>query len=187
LTSFLGGCLFLCSRLLFLLVIEDGIEKLDDELLLFAREEFDRSNFLCKLIKVTNGTGANTSTTEYVTFDILGRVTRSKQTTDGVVYGTDAAPMTYTYNLSGAMIEQKYPSGRVVKNVLDNDGDLSIVQSKKNANSGFFNYAKNFTYTSAGAVSSMQLGNNRWESTQFNSRLQPTQIALGRRKGRPTN
>ncbi|MGB7208884.1 MAG: RHS repeat-associated core domain-containing protein [Pyrinomonadaceae bacterium] len=132
-----------------------------------------------KLIKVTNGAGTNTSTTEYVTFDILGRVTRSKQTTDGVVYGTDAAPMTYTYNLSGAMIEQKYPSGRVVKNVLDNDGDLSIVQSKKNANAGFFNYAKNFTYTSAGAVSSMQLGNNRWESTQFNSRLQPTQIALG--------
>jgi RHS repeat-associated protein len=132
-----------------------------------------------KLTKVTNGTGANTSTTEYVTFDILGRVIRSKQTTDGVVYGTDAAPMTYTYNLSGAMIEQKYPSGRVVKNVLDNDGDLSIVQSKKNANSGFFNYAKNFTYNAAGAATSLQLGNNRWESTQFNSRLQPTQIALG--------
>lgn len=25
----------------------------------------------------------------------------------------------------------------------------------------------------------MQLGNGRWESTQFNSRVQPTQIALG--------
>ena len=25
----------------------------------------------------------------------------------------------------------------------------------------------------------MQLGNGRWESTQFNRRLQPTQIALG--------
>ena len=25
----------------------------------------------------------------------------------------------------------------------------------------------------------MQLGNGRWESTQFNSRLQPTQIAVG--------
>ena len=25
----------------------------------------------------------------------------------------------------------------------------------------------------------MQLGNGRWESTVFNSRLQPTQIALG--------
>ncbi|MCV4860576.1 hypothetical protein OFB63_31495, partial [Escherichia coli] len=44
---------------------------------------------------------------------------------------------------------------------------------------GFFNYAKNFTYNAAGAVTSMQLGNGLWESTQFNSRLQPTQIALG--------
>jgi RHS repeat-associated protein len=134
-----------------------------------------------KLKKVTS----SVSTTEYTAFDILGRVTQSKQTTDGVTYGNGStdSPMTYTYNLGGALIEQQYPSGRVVKNVLDNDGDLSIVQSKKNANSGFFNYAKNFTYTSAGAVSSMQLGNNRWESTQFNSRLQPTQIALGTTQG----
>ena len=122
---------------------------------------------------------ARRSTTEYVTFDILGHVTRSKQTTDGVVYGTDANPMTYAYNLSGALIEQKYPSGRIVKNTLDAEGDLAIVQSKKNANQGFFNYAKNFIYTAAGAVSSMQLGNGKWESTTFNSRLQPTQIALG--------
>ena len=86
--------------------------------------------------------------------------------------------MTYTYNLSGALIEEKYPSGRVVKNVLDNNGDLSIVQSKKNASHGYFGYAKNFTYTAAGAVSPMQLGNGKWESTVFNSRLQPTQIAL---------
>ncbi|MBA3632391.1 MAG: hypothetical protein H0W58_06215 [Acidobacteria bacterium] len=77
------------------------------------------------------------------------------------------------------MIEQKYPSGRVVKNVLDNDGDLFSVQSKKNQTAGYFDYAKNFTYTAAGAVSSMQLGNGRWESTIYNSRLQPTQIALG--------
>jgi RHS repeat-associated protein len=128
-----------------------------------------------RLTKVTNGF----STTEYLTFDTLGRVTRSKQTTDGVVYGTDSAQMTYAYNLSGALIEQKYPSGRVVKNVLDNEGDLEIVQSKKNANSGYWNYAKNFTYAASGAVTSVQLGNGKWESTQFNSRLQPTQIALG--------
>ena len=63
--------------------------------------------------------------------------------------------------------------------MLDTDGDLAIVQSKKNANYGYFNYADSFTYTAAGALSSMQLGNGRWESTQFNSRLQPTQIALG--------
>jgi hypothetical protein len=33
--------------------------------------------------------------------------------------------------------------------------------------------------TPAGAVSSLHLGNGTWESTQFNSRLQPEQIALG--------
>ena len=63
--------------------------------------------------------------------------------------------------------------------MLDAEGDPAIVQSKKNAASGYFNYAKSFSYTAAGAVSSMQLGNGRWESTVFNERLQPTQIALG--------
>lgn len=123
-----------------------------------------------KLIKVSS----SVSTTEYTSFDILDRLLAHKQTTDGNAYTT-----AYSYNLSGALIEETYPSTRVVKNVLDNDGDLAIVQSKKNQNSGFFNYAENFTYTAAGAVSSLQLGNGKWESTQFNSRLQPTQIALG--------
>lgn len=115
------------------------------------------------------------SRTNYSEFDQMGRVLKSQQITDGAAY----PEMTYTYNLSGALVEQKYPSGRVVRNVLDADGDLSIVQSKKNQTAGFWNYADNFTYTAAGAVSSMQLGNGRWESTQFNSRLQPLQIALG--------
>ena len=123
-----------------------------------------------KLIKVENAY----SKTEYQSFDILGRVTQSQQTTDGNVYN----PMTYTYNLSGALIEETYPSGRVVKNTLDADGDLSQVQSKK-ANDTFRNYANSFNYTAAGAVSSMRLGNGRWENMQFNSRLQPTQIGLG--------
>ncbi|HMS44006.1 MAG TPA: hypothetical protein PKE69_27515, partial [Pyrinomonadaceae bacterium] len=70
------------------------------------------------------------------------------------------------------------PSGRVVKNTLDQDGDLQQVQSKK-LNDIFKNYANSFNYTAAGAVSSMRLGNGRWENVQFNSRLQPTQIGLG--------
>jgi len=101
-------------------------------------------------------------------------VTAARQTTDGVNYTTG-----YSYNLSGALIEETYPSGRVVKNTLDATGDLSLVQSKKNAGSAFSNYADSFMYSAAGAVTAMRLGNNLWESTQFNSRLQPTQIALG--------
>ncbi len=138
-----------------------------------------------RLIKVSS----SVSTTEYTSFDILGRVTSHKQTTDGQGYST-----AYVYDLSGALVEQTYPSGRVVKNVIDNNGDLSMVQSARcseitgvNASCtdrhGFFNYARNFSYNAAGAVTSMQLGNGRWESTQFNSRLQPTQIALGATNG----
>ena len=59
------------------------------------------------------------------------------------------------------------------------DGELATVQSRKNTNHAFWNFANHFTYNAAGAVTSNQLGNGRWESTQFNSRLQPTQIALG--------
>ena len=122
-----------------------------------------------KLTKVTN---AN-STTEYQVFDELGRVTQSQQWTDGAAYGT---PMTYTYNLSGALVEQKYPSGRVVKTTLDADGMLAQVQSAKTAAGSLVTYASQFKYTAAGAVSSVRLGNGRFETTQFNSRLQPTQI-----------
>ena len=109
-----------------------------------------------------------------------------KQTTDGAGDKTGHA-----YNLSGAMVEHTYRSGRVVKNVLDASGDLSMVQSARcmdaaagtgaecATHAGLWNYARHFNYNAAGAVTSMQLGNGRWESTAFNSRLQPTQIALG--------
>jgi YD repeat-containing protein len=133
---------------------------------------------------------SSVSTTEYTSFDILGRVTGHKQTTDGEDYVTD-----YTYNLSGALVEQTYPSGRKVKYVIDNNGYLSMVQSARcldstpgtnadcTAQAGLWNYAQNFTYNPAGAVTSMQLGNGRWESIEFNSRLQPTQIGLGKTQG----
>ena len=103
--------------------------------------------------------------------DILGLVKAHKQTTDGTAYTTG-------YTLSRALIEETYPSGRVVKNTLDGDGMLQQVQSRK-ASDTFRNYANAFTYTAAGAVAAMRLGNGKWESTQFNSRLQPTQIGLG--------
>jgi RHS repeat-associated protein len=123
-----------------------------------------------KLIKVTNGL----SETRYLAFDILGQVTSSQQKTDGVEYN----PQSYVYNLSGALIEETYPSGRVVRNTLDADGDLAQVQSKK-SNGTLQNYANAFTYTSAGAVNSLRLGNGKFENTTFNSRLQPIQIGLG--------
>ena len=128
-----------------------------------------------KLTQVTTGEISNPfSVTKYLAFDIIGRVTSSQQMTESVEYN----PQTYVYNLSGALIEETYPSGRVVKNTLDQDGDLAQVQSKKSGGA-LQNYANAFTYKSAGAVSSLRLGNGKFENTTFNSRLQPTQIGLG--------
>jgi RHS repeat-associated protein len=109
-----------------------------------------------------------------VSFDILGRVLSHQQITDGNTYNSS-----YVYNLSGALIEETYPSGRKVKNTLAVDGKLSQVQSSKSNVQGLKLYANAFTYTSAGAVSSMRLGNGKFENTTFNSRLQPIQIGLG--------
>ncbi|MCV4607655.1 hypothetical protein OFB74_32640, partial [Escherichia coli] len=54
-----------------------------------------------KLIKVAS----SVSTTEYTAFDILGRVTASRQTTDGTAYN-----MAYSYYVGGALKEETYPS-----------------------------------------------------------------------------
>ncbi|MGE3468303.1 MAG: RHS repeat domain-containing protein, partial [Pyrinomonadaceae bacterium] len=134
------------------------------------------SNSKGRLTKVHS----DVSTTEYTQFDILGRVKASKQKTDGVEYGGSGSPcaMTYNYNVSGALVNQQYPSCRIVENTINTTGNLSEVKTSKTGGA-LSSYASSFIYSAAGAVTSMKLGNNLWESTVFNSRLQPEQIALG--------
>ncbi len=62
---------------------------------------------------------SSVSETKNMSFDIMGRLLTYRQTTDGTDYDT-----AYTYNLSGALIEETYPSTRVVRNTLDADGQL---------------------------------------------------------------
>ena len=112
------------------------------------------------------------SETRYNSFDNLGRVLSSQQLTDGNAYNFG-----YTYNLSGALVSEAYPSGRVVVNQFQADGSLAQVNGLVNQTSK--TYAANFNYNAMGAVNSMQLGNSKWENAQFNSRLQPTQLGLG--------
>jgi YD repeat-containing protein len=130
----------------------------------------------------TTRVSSSVSETRYTSFDIMGRVlTNEQRTTAGQLAGTEAVYVfSYAYNLSGTLTEETYPSGRIVKNVLNNDGELSIVQSKKNANQGFFNYAKNFSYNSSGAAEKMQMGNGYWETAVYNNRLQVQQLGLGK-------
>ena len=122
-----------------------------------------------KLTKVSS----SVSETKYDSFDNVGKVLTNQQITDGNTYAFG-----YSYNLGGMLTEETYPSGRVVKNTIASDASLSKVETMPSGGS-YATRAESFAYTAAGAVSSMKLGNNRWESAQFNSRLQPTQLGLG--------
>jgi YD repeat-containing protein len=116
---------------------------------------------------------SSVSTETVDNYDPLGRVLNSTQTTNGQAY-----PMIYTYNLGGGMTSETYPSGRVVDSGYDNAGRLDWVTGTP-AGGTSKNYATQFSYTAPGGISSLMLGNNLWEHTNFNSRLQPYQIGLG--------
>jgi RHS repeat-associated protein len=129
----------------------------------------------------TTKAASSVSETRYTSFDNLGRLLTSEQRTP---FGTETAEQAtprafiYKYNLSGALVEETYPSGRVVQNSFNQDGELLQVQSKK-ASTGFWAYAKGFGYNSSGAVTKMRLGNGHWETYAYNNRGQITQIGLG--------
>ncbi len=122
-----------------------------------------------KLTKVTS----SVSETQYQLFNNFGRLTQSSQITDGQIYTSG-----YQYNLSGALVQETYPSGRVVKNEFEFDGDLMQVLSRK-ANDTFRNYVTSFSYTASGGISQMRLGNGKWETAKFNERLQVYELGLG--------
>lgn len=121
-----------------------------------------------KLTKVTS----SISETCYTEFDHLGRVLQSEQETDGQTYR-----MGYSYNLSGALVSQRYPSGRIVRNEFNADGDFAKVLSLKGGAGRTF--ASNFSYNPSGSVKSMLLGNGKWETAEFNNNLQLVQLGLG--------
>lgn len=123
-----------------------------------------------KLTKVSN----SISTAQTTAFDILGRAKTYQQITDGQTYASS-----YQYNLSGALEQETYPSGRTVKNEFYADGNLSRISSKKIPTATEKTYADGFAYTAAGAIGKLRLGNNLWEAAKFNSRLQITELGLG--------
>jgi hypothetical protein len=88
-------------------------------------------NIKGELVKITQpnfAKGALTKTSSsisenlYTEFDNFGRLKKSQQVTDGTTY-----EFLYKYNLSGALVEETYPSGRIVRNFLDSDGGLAQI------------------------------------------------------------
>jgi RHS repeat-associated protein len=123
------------------------------------------------------------SRTSYAAFDALGRVLVSSQQTSGQVYS-----MSYEYHLSGGLKREIYPSGRIIEHSYDEAGRISSVVGHK-ANSANTPYASQISYAPHGAIASLRLGNTtsngeqRWEHTTFNSRLQTVEIGMGSSPG----
>jgi RHS repeat-associated protein len=124
------------------------------------------------------GVSSSVAGYSYTQYDALGRVTSSTQTVDGTPY-----TIGYQYNRAGALITQSYPSGRIVNTEYDAAGRVAGV---KNAGTGNYyvgaaatDQANRLQYSSAGKLRAVKLGNNLWEHTNFNSRLQAVQLGLG--------
>lgn len=133
--------------------------------------------------KLTN-VSSDISQTRYKLFDNFGRLKEMEQRTP-VDHTVETPGQTtpriskYTYNLPGALIEEEYPSGRKVRNEFESDGDLKRVYGIATSTAAEQTYVNSFSYTASGGISRMKLGNGKWETAQFNSRQQVTQLGLG--------
>jgi RHS repeat-associated protein len=112
------------------------------------------------------------------TYDQWGRMVGSSQDLDWDsehnVY-VHTYDFKYKYNLGGQLIQQEYPSHRLVNFGFDDAGRLS------NVNSGAGHvYVDAFTYTAQGLVSGYTLGNGATVSLGYgtNGRLQLSEITL---------
>jgi RHS repeat-associated protein len=119
------------------------------------------------------------STTRFLEYDAAGRVTTSSQATVGASGATRSYTMNYGYDLAGNLVSEVYPSGRVISLSYDTAGRISQVSGSKAGESNNAQYASQIGYAPHGSVAGLRLGNNRWEYTLFNKRLQPTEIGLG--------
>jgi RHS repeat-associated protein len=114
------------------------------------------------------------STTKITQFDTLGKSLVNQQITEGNTYTSS-----YQYNLIGDLVQETYPSGRVVRNDYNSNNEISKIYGQKNASSVMRTYANNISYTAWGAIDKIKLGNGRFESAKFNNRLQVTELAVG--------
>jgi RHS repeat-associated protein len=128
-----------------------------------------------KLTKATNGVSEN----RFTSFDAVGRLLTSEQIIDGQSY-----PFVYAYNnITGSLISETYPSGRVITNSFDSLERLASVSSKAGPAQTPRIYANGFGYNDKGVLNRMRLGNGLWESVKVNDRFQTTEISLGTSAG----
>ncbi|HNU09585.1 MAG TPA: hypothetical protein PKO33_17585, partial [Pyrinomonadaceae bacterium] len=121
----------------------------------------------------TTRVASSESETRYTSFNYFGQLVASEQRTP---FGTESAEnaeprvSSYEYDAFGRLLSQTYPSGRKVEFDYNQDGDISSIWGTANGQNRL--YLNGITYNAAGQMTRLRLGNGKWESTVFNSRLQ---------------
>ncbi|NLV29673.1 MAG: RHS repeat protein [Acidobacteria bacterium] len=112
----------------------------------------------------------------YYVYNSLGNVAASAHGISG--YGGDLI-FSYDWYLNGALRGMQYPSGREVNYDVDDAGRTNKVYS------GALNYADmtaagiNYPFTAGGRVAQMKLGNNLWETMDYQAPGTTTHYRLG--------
>jgi RHS repeat-associated protein len=117
---------------------------------------------------------SSASTTTYLGYDFLGRITGSRQTTGGVNYD-----FSYGYNLLGTLTSIGYPnSNRVVTSAFDNAGRVTSVTGAVGTGTPttYATVPSNSSFAPHGAIQTLNFNNGVVETTRFNARLQPLSI-----------
>ena len=118
--------------------------------------------------------GSSVSTTRYLSFNARGQVVGSSQQTGGTTYS-----FSYSYNHAGGLETQQYHSSLLVKTCYDAAGRIKEVSYPGDTATPATTYASEFGYAPHGAIEEIKLGNNLYEYSDYNNRLQPTEIGLG--------
>jgi RHS repeat-associated protein len=120
-------------------------------------------------LALVSQSSAPSSSYAYNSYDARGRLTQGTETITGTTYG-----ISYSYDVAGELTQQVYPSGHAVNTAYGTAGRVTKV-TDQNENK----YQSNFSYAPHGDLAHVQLGNNLWEHSDYNNRLQPIDINLG--------
>ena len=111
-------------------------------------------------------------------YDALGRVAASTHTIAG---NPNAHAFGYTYWLNNSLKTIQYPSGRIVNNDVDDAGRAIKVYTASMTYADMT--AASTPYTPDGRIAKMKLGNDLWETRDYQTPGTPTKFKLGTDQG----
>jgi RHS repeat-associated protein len=122
------------------------------------------------------GVGRLTSLTDQSGSDALVYDAQGRATTDARVIGANSYATAYSYDASGNILTETYPSGRIVTYSRDTLGRVSGVTTKQNAGASPVTVTSSVTYEPFGPLAAMSFGNGLTATLSYDQDYQLTGI-----------